>query len=67
MKRQIIALKKVSQEIMIDGVNYLLALPAGVSGVLFCFDNVESVCKYFDGDLSDIELIDSETKKTLTV
>ena len=67
MKRQVIALGKVSQEIMLDGVNYLLAYPEGVSGVLFCFDDVKSARKYFNNDLSDIELIDSVTKKTLTV
>lgn len=67
MKRQVIALKKVSQEIEFDGVSYLLALPAGVSGMLYCFDDVESAYKFFNDDLSDIEFIDSETKKILTI
>ena len=65
MKRQVIALKKVSQEIMFDGVNYLLTCPKDVSGVLYCFDDVESARKYFNNVLDDIELIDSETKKNL--
>jgi len=63
MKRQVIALKKVSQGITIDNIDYRLTLPAMVSGVLYCFDDVESALKYFNNDLSDIELIDSETKK----
>ena len=67
MKRQVIALKKVSQEIMLDGTNYLLTHPEYVSGVLYCFDDVVLARKYFNNDLSDIELIDLETKKTLTV
>lgn len=52
---------------MINGVDHLLALPSGVSGVLYCFDDVVLARKYFNDDLDDIELIDSETKKTLTV
>lgn len=67
MKRQVIALKKVSPKITINGVDYLLALPAGVSGVLYCFDDVESARKYFKTDPNNIELIDSVTKKTLTI
>lgn len=67
MKRQVIAIKKISAKIMIDGIDCLLAYPKGVSGVLYCFNDVESARKYFNDDSSDIELIDSETKKTLTV
>ena len=67
MKRQVIAIKKVSPKVTIDGVDYLLILPSGVSSILYCFDDVESARKYFNNDLDDIELIDSETKKTLTI
>ena len=67
MKRQVIAIKKVSPKVTIDGVGYLLILPSGVSSILYCFNDVESARKYFDTDPNNIELIDSETKKTLTV
>ena len=59
MKRQVIAIKEVSPKITVDGVEHLLALPAGVSGVLYCFNDVESARKYFNDDSSDIELINS--------
>lgn len=59
MKRQVIAIKKVSPKITVDDVDYLLTLPAGVSGVLYCFNDVESARKYFNDDSSDIELINS--------
>ena len=59
MKRQVIAIKKVSPKITINGVDHLLILPAGVSGVLYCFDDVESARKYFNDDSSDIELMNS--------
>lgn len=59
MKRQVIAIKKVSPKITINGVDHLLILPAGVSGMLYCFDDVASARKYFNDDSSDIELINS--------
>ena len=67
MKRQVIALRKISQIVTVGCVDYPLNYPKGISGVLYCFYDVGSARRYFNNDLSDIELIDSETKKTLTV
>ena len=67
MKRHVIALKEISQIVTIGCVDYPLNYPKGVSGVMYCFYDVESARRYYNNDSSDIELIDSETKKTLTI
>lgn len=64
MKHQVIALKKHSGMVKVDGIKFSMKLPTGCIGVLFCFESKKTAKEYWG---EDVDLVEFEYAKKETV
>jgi len=56
VSQQVIAMRKHSGEILVNGIESRLPLPKGCTGILFCFESKKAAREYYGKDVELIEI-----------